>query len=108
MIADISRFPGVLGFLGTRGKQGMEPTPLRPQEVNRILGKMDEYEEGVEHVEQYLSIGEMVKVLDGPFGGFNGTIEEINEEKKRLRVMVKIFGRNTPIDLTFMQVEKQS
>ena len=52
-------------------------------------------------------VGETVKVIDGPFNGFNGTIEEINEEKKKLQVMVKIFGRKTPLELSFMQVEKE-
>ena len=104
----ITGCPGVIGFLGTQEKSGRKPVPLRQQEINRILGKIDEFEEGVEHMEQYFAIGELVKVMDGPFGGFTGTIEEINEEKRRLRVMVKIFGRNTPIDLTFLQVEKSS
>lgn len=108
VLSVITACPGVIGFLGTKEKEGRRPTPLRQQEINRILGKIDEFEEGVEHLEQYFAIGEEVKVMDGPFGGFTGTIEEINEEKRRLQVIVRIFGRNTPIDLTFTQVEKVS
>ena len=94
--------PNVLGFLG-----GMDnPTPLRPSEVNRILGSVDEMEETQEEVLVPFTVGETVKVTFGPFSGFNGVIEEVDNAKKKLKVMVKIFGRKTPIDLSFMQVEK--
>lgn len=94
--------PNVLGFLG-----GMDnPTPLRPAEVNRILGSANELEETQEEVLVPFTIGETVKVTFGPFSGFNGVIEEVDDAKKKLKVMVKIFGRKTPIDLGFMQVEK--
>ena len=94
--------PNVLGFLG-----GMDnPTPLRPSEVSRILGSATELEETQEEVLVPFTVGETVKVTFGPFSGFNGVIEEIDNAKKKLKVMVKIFGRKTPIDLGFMQVEK--
>ncbi|MBD99166.1 MAG: hypothetical protein CMO34_04920 [Verrucomicrobia bacterium] len=81
--------------------------PLRQTEVNRILGKVDELAESDEEIVIPFIVGEAVKVMDGPFNGFSGTIEEVNEEKKKLKVMVKIFGRRTPLDLSFMQVEKE-
>lgn len=99
----IKNVPDVLGFLGTKG----EPDPLRPSEVNRILGKVDELSELGEEVNVPFIVGETVKVVDGPFNSFSGIIEEINEEKKKLKVMVKIFGRKTPLELGFMQVEKE-
>jgi transcriptional antiterminator NusG len=94
----------VLGFLGTKGD---EPTPLRLSEVNRILGKVDELAQSGEELSTPFYVGEPVKVIDGPFSGFNGVIDEVNEEKKKLKVMVKIFGRKTPLELSFMQVEKE-
>ncbi|MBO4499413.1 MAG: transcription termination/antitermination factor NusG [Bacteroidaceae bacterium] len=95
--------PNVLGFLG-----GMDnPTPLRPSEVSRILGSAEELVEQAEEVIVPFVVGETVKVTFGPFSGFNGTIEEIDNAKKKLKVTVKIFGRKTPIDLSFMQVEKE-
>lgn len=96
---------GVIGFLGT--KEG-SPVPLRAAEVNRILGKVDELEESSEEINIPFLVGEPVKVIDGPFNSFSGIIEEINEEKKKLKVMVKIFGRKTPLELNYMQVEKES
>jgi transcription termination/antitermination protein NusG len=97
--------PNVIGFLGDT--KGGNPVPMRPNEVNRILGKVDELAETDEELNVPFVVGETVKVVDGPFNGFNGTIEEINEEKKKLQVMVKIFGRKTPLELSFMQVEKE-
>ena len=95
--------PNVLGFLG-----GMdEPTPIRQSEINRILGTVDELQETPEETSLEFALGEVVKVNTGPFSGFNGTIEEINTEKKRLKVMVKIFGRSTPVDLGYLQVDKE-
>jgi transcriptional antiterminator NusG len=99
----IRNVPGVLGFLGSKG----EPNPLRPSEVNRILGKVDELTGQGEELNVPFIVGETVTVIDGPFNSFSGVIEEINEEKKKLKVMVKIFGRKTPLELSFMQVEKE-
>lgn len=99
----IRDIPGVLGFLGAKG----EPHPLRPAEVKRILGKVDELAEQGEGINVPFIVGETVTVIDGPFNSFSGVIEEINEEKKKLKVMVKIFGRKTPLELGFMQVEKE-
>ena len=77
-------------------------------EVNRILGKVDELAESTEEMTIPFVIGENVKVVDGPFNGFSGTIEKLNEEKRKLEVMVKIFGRKQPLELSFLQVEKES
>jgi transcriptional antiterminator NusG len=77
-------------------------------EVNRILGKVDELAETDEEMSIPFIVGETIKVIDGPFNGFTGTIEEINEEKKKLKVMVKIFGRKTPVELGYLQVEKEA
>ncbi|MBE9466705.1 MAG: transcription termination/antitermination factor NusG [Bacteroidetes bacterium] len=99
----IKNVSNVLGFLGT--KQGV-PVPLRDDEVKRILGKVDELAESDEEINIPFIVGESVKVVDGPFNGFNGIIEEVNEEKKKLKVIVKIFGRRTPLELSFMQVVK--
>jgi len=96
---------GVLGFLTT--PEG-NPIPLRQNEINRILGKVDELAESGEEIVTPFFVNETVKVIDGPFNGFTGIIEEVNEEKKKLKVMVKIFGRKTPLELSFMQVEKEN
>lgn len=95
----------VIGFLGDT--KGGDPTPMRMSEVNRILGKVDELAGKDEEINIPYFVGEMVKVTDGPFNGFTGVIEEVNAEKKKLKVMVKIFGRKTPLELSFMQVEKE-
>jgi len=100
----IRNIPGVLGFLGSKD----EPVPLRPSEVNRILGKVDELSAQSAEFSVPFIVGESVKVIEGPFNSFSGIIEEINEEKKKLKVMVKIFGRKTPLELSFTQVEKES
>lgn len=101
----LRNIPNVLGFLGDP-KTG-DPIPLRQAEVNRILGKVDELVDSEEELNIPFYLGETVKVIDGPFNSFSGVIEEINEEKKKLKVMVKIFGRKTPLELSFMQVEKE-
>ena len=101
----IKNLPNVIGFLGA--EKGGEPVPLRQWEVNRILGTVDELADAEASNLNPYTVGESVKVIDGPFNGFNGVIEEINEEKKKLKVMVKIFGRKTPLELSFMQVEKE-
>ncbi|MBN1949948.1 MAG: transcription termination/antitermination factor NusG [Bacteroidales bacterium] len=95
----------VIGFLGSKGDEN--PTPLRLSEVNRILGKVDELSASDEELNVPFFVGETVKVIDGPFNSFTGVIEEVNDEKKKLKVMVKIFGRKTPLELSFMQVEKE-
>lgn len=100
----IKNVPNVIGFLGDKGGN---PVPMRLAEVNRILGKVDELAENeIETINPYL-VGDAVKVTDGPFNSFSGIIEEINEEKKKLKVMVKIFGRKTPLELNYTQVEKE-
>ncbi len=101
----IKNITGVIGFLGET--KGGVPVPLRQSEVNRILGKVDELADADEEMNIPFIIGEAVKVIDGPFNSFSGIIEEINEEKKKLKVMVKIFGRKTPLELSYMQVEKE-
>lgn len=101
----LRNIPNVIGFLGDT--KGGDPVPMRQNEVNRILGKVDELSENDEEINVPFVVGETVKVVDGPFNGFNGTIEGINEEKKKLQVMVKIFGRKTPLELSFMQVVKE-
>jgi len=100
----LRNIPNVIGFLTDRNDI---PTPLRISEVNRILGKVDELSETAEEMSIPFFVGETVKVTDGPFNGFSGVIEEVNEEKKKLKVMVKIFGRKTPLELSFLQVEKE-
>ena len=96
--------PGVLGFLGGMDK----PTPIRQAEVNRMLGISDGDEEIVEDfVKVDFAIGESVKVTDGPFSNFIGVIEEVNADKQKLKVSVKIFGRVTPLELNFSQVSKE-
>ena len=100
----IKSINGVIGFLGET--KGGDPVPLRQSEVNRMLGKVDELAIEDENLNIPYVVGETVKVIDGPFNGFNGTVEKINEEKRKLEVMVKIFGRKTPLELSYMQVEK--
>ncbi|HET8886158.1 MAG TPA: transcription termination/antitermination protein NusG [Salinimicrobium sp.] len=100
----IKSINGVIGFLGET--KGGDPVPLRKSEVNRMLGKVDELSVKTDNVAIPFNIGETIKVIDGPFNGFNGTVEKINEEKRKLEVMVKIFGRKTPLELSYMQVEK--
>ena len=95
---------GVIGFLGET--KGGDPVPLRKSEVNRMLGKVDELAVKEDNIAIPYNVGETIKVIDGPFNGFNGTIEKVNEEKRKLEVMVKIFGRKTPLELSYMQVEK--
>lgn len=100
----IRSITNVIGFLGET--KGGDPVPLRTSEVNRMLGKVDELSVQTENVAIPFKLGETIKVIDGPFNGFNGSIEKVNEEKRKLEVMVKIFGRKTPLELSYMQVEK--
>ncbi|MDX2286357.1 MAG: transcription termination/antitermination protein NusG [Bacteroidia bacterium] len=105
LIPMIREVPNVIGFLGE--KRGGNPVPLRRDEVNKILGKVDEMNEKGEMPEDPFIKGEPVKVMAGPFNGFTGVVDEIYEDKKKLKVVVKIFGRNTPIELNYFQVEKE-
>ena len=103
-VAHLLRFtPNVLGFLG-----GLDnPTPVRQSDINRILGTAEETVIRAEEVSIPYTVDEAVKVIDGPFSGFSGVIEEVNAEKHKLKVNVKIFGRKTPLELSFSQVEKE-
>jgi transcriptional antiterminator NusG len=101
----IKNIPNVIGFLGT--EKGGAPVAMRLSEVNRILGKVDELTENEEELRIPFVVGESVKVIDGPFNNFSGVIDGINEEKKKLKVMVKIFGRRNLLELSYMQVEKE-
>lgn len=101
MIQGITGVTSVIHFLGKE-----HPIALRKSEVNKMFGKLDEVsEQGIGYAEPYI-IGETIKIIDGPFNDFNGTIEEVNEEKKKLKIVVKIFGRATPVELNYSQVEK--
>lgn len=91
--------PGVTGFVG----MGNQPTPLRPEEVSLILRRM---EADAPHVKVTFKVGERVRIIDGPFNDFRGTVAEINPERSKVRVMVNFFGRETPVELDFLQVEK--
>jgi len=99
----LRNIPNVIGFLGGSEK----PVPLRPSEVSRVLGTVDELQEQEEVSDLQYYVGETVKVIFGPFNGFTGVVEEVNAEKKKLKVMVKIFGRKTPLELSYVQVEKE-
>lgn len=94
--------PAITNFVGGGGK----PVPLKPDEVERIL---EQIETGStrEPKEIPYKIGDPIKVIDGPFSDFSGTVSEVNEEKKRVKVMVSIFGRPTPVELDFLQIQKQ-
>ncbi len=98
----IKNLQKVSGFLGSSDK----PTPISDDEIKRILGQVSESAVTQKAAGISFEIGEKVKVCDGPFASFNGLIEEIDEEKSRLKVSVSIFGRATPVDLEFNQVEK--
>ena len=98
----ISGAPSTIGFLGAGG----EPTPLRPDEINRILGMMDETKG--EQPEIPFKNGDPVKVVDGPFNTFEGFVEEVYPDKMKVRVLVSIFGRKTPLELDYLQVEHQN
>lgn len=104
----ITTMPGVLGFLGNTSGNSKIPVPLRQSEINRILGKVEDAVEEVEAPKISFMKGESVKIIDGPFSGFIGTVEEIFDDKKKLNVVVKIFGRSTPVELSYAQVEKES
>ncbi len=101
VVVAIANVSGVIHFLGKEN-----PTALRKSEVNKMFGKMDEVAEGGAQFNEPFLVGENVKIIDGPFNDFSATIEEVNEEKKKIKAVVKIFGRSTPVELNFIQVEK--
>src|SRR5690554_1682179 len=103
VIHELKNINYVAGFLPDTSN----PQPLRDSEVRRILGTMDELEEISDEMDVNYYVGENVKVTSGPFSSFSGIIEEVNEERKKLKVMVKIFGRKTLLELGYMQVEKE-
>ena len=99
----LRNIPNIIRYLG-----GLDnPVPLRPAEVSRILGTVDDMQEQPEDMDLQFLVGESVKITFGPFSGFSGIIEEVNAEKRKLKVMVKVFGRKTPLELGYMQVEKE-
>lgn len=102
MVQTIANIPNVIHFLGKNS-----PIPMLQSEANRLLGKVDESQDQGETMLEPFIVGETVKIIDGPFNEFVGDIQEVNEEKKKLKVIVKIFGRGTEVELNFMQVEKQ-
>lgn len=99
----IANLPNVIHFLGKN-----DPLPMRAHEANRLLGKVDETMATGESLIEPFIIGESVKIIDGPFNDFLGDIQDINEDKRKLKVTVKIFGRPTEVELNFVQVEKQA
>ena len=103
VVSTIANIPNVIHFLGKN-----EPIPMQQSEANRLLGKVDESQDLNEAMVEPFLVGETVKIVDGPFNDFVGDIQEVNEEKKKLKVIVKIFGRGTEVELNFLQVEKQS
>ncbi len=103
VVQTIANVPNVIHFLGKE-----TPIPMRTAEANRLLGKVDESQDAGEALIEPFIVGETVKIIDGPFSEFVGDVQEINEEKKKLKVIVKIFGRGTEVELNFMQVEKTS
>ena len=106
MVQHISNISNVMHFLTDgKGSKG-NIISLRKAEVNKMLGKVDEMnDQGITMNEPFI-VGETIKIIEGPFNDFNGVIEEVNDEKKKLKVQVKIFGRATPVELNYMQVEK--
>ncbi len=105
-IHTIKNIPGIIGFLDVEGEgQNALPRPMRDSEVDRILGRVTNEDDEIKHDVSFV-IGETINVIDGAFNGFTGMVEEIFDEKKKLNVMVKIFGRSTPVELNYIQVEK--
>lgn len=92
--------PSVMGFLGTK----TSPNPLQPEEVKRIVGRITQ-DENSERSETIFRTGDFVKIVDGPFNNFGGTVQEVNEEKMKIKVMVSIFGRKTPVEIDYVQAE---
>ena len=103
IVQAIANIPNVIHFLGRQS-----PIPMQQSEANRMLGIVDESQDiGEVNIEPFI-VGETIKIIDGPFNEFVGDIQEVNDEKKKLKVIVKIFGRGTEVELNFMQVEKTS
>jgi transcriptional antiterminator NusG len=103
----IKETPGVLSILGGKNRDGKDrPEPLRQDDIKKILSKMDDLLDAEIGTKFNFIIGESVVIADGPFANFNGTIEEINEDKKRVKIAIKIFGRKTPVELEFSQIVK--
>lgn len=98
--------PNVLGFLTDSKKGNGVPAPISEREMRALIGRVDEIETTTQEFIIPYSVGEAVKVIDGPFSGMDAVVDEINDEKKKLKVTVKIFGRSTALELGFMQVEK--
>lgn len=96
----IQNTQSVMGFLGPKNN----PNPLQPDEVKRIVGRIS-LDEGDERIETIFRTGDIVKIIDGPFNNFSGTVEEVNEEKMKIKVLVSIFGRKTPVEIDFVQAE---
>ena len=108
IVMSISNVTNVMHFLTDgKGSKG-NIISLRKSEVNKMLGKVDEMNDMGGSISEPFILGETIKIIEGPFNDFNGVIEEVNEEKKKLKVTVKIFGRSTPVELNYMQVEKLS
>jgi transcriptional antiterminator NusG len=108
IVMHISNISNVMHFLTDgKGSKG-NIISLRKSEVNKMLGKVDEMNDMGGSISEPFILGETIKIIEGPFNDFNGVIEEVNEEKKKLKVTVKIFGRSTPVELNYMQVEKLS
>lgn len=103
VVQAIANIPNVIHFLGRS-----HPIPMQESEANRMLGKVDESQDVSEALLEPFIVGETVKINDGPFKDFIGDIVEVNEEKKKLKVVVKIFGRGTEVELNFLQVDKQN
>ncbi len=103
MVQVISNVSNVIHFLGKN-----HPIPMSQTEANRMLGKVDDAQEVTAAMIEPFLVGETVKIIDGPFNDFVGDVKEVNEDKKKLKVIVKIFGRGTEVELNYMQVEKQS
>lgn len=101
VVQTIANIPNVIHFLGKN-----TPIPMQQSEANRLLGKVDESQDAGEQMLEPFLVGETIKIIDGPFTDFVGDVQEVNEEKKKLKVIVKIFGRGTEVELNFMQVEK--
>lgn len=101
IVSAIANIPNVIHFLGKNN-----PIPMQQSEANRLLGKVDESQDAGEQMIEPFLVGETVKIIDGPFSEFVGDVQEVNEEKKKLKVIVKIFGRGTEVELNFMQVDK--
>jgi len=97
----VTNVPGVTGFVGS----GSHPTPLKESEIDRIMGRMTGSKAGAPPPESKFRVGEHVRVVDGPFSNFTGVVDETHPERGKLKVMVSIFGRATPVELDFLQVQ---